>query len=45
MEEIAVGVGLVHLDLGQQLLDEIVVSFAYGHRPSVPRCFGALAHG
>src|SRR5262249_61205717 len=41
-QELLVRVGLVRLDLGQQLLDEIVMSFEYRHQLSVPGGFRDL---
>src|SRR5205085_425764 len=38
-EKFLVGVGLVALDLGDQLVDEIVMSLEYRHRLSVPLPF------
>ena len=36
-QQLAVDVGLVRLDLGDQLVDEVLVAFQNGHRSSVPR--------
>ena len=38
-QELAVDVRLVRLDLGDQLVDEVVMAFQNGHRSSVPRAF------
>ncbi len=40
-EQLAVGVRLVGLDLGDQLLDKILMPLEYRHEPSVPPAFGA----
>ena len=40
-DQLPVGVGLVGLDLGEQLIDEILMSFDYRHQASVPPPFYA----
>ena len=37
VSELPIGVRLVGLDLGEQLVDEILMSFEYRHHSSVPR--------
>ena len=38
-QQLAVGVRFVPLDLGKQLVDEVLMSFEYCHTPSVARGF------
>ena len=38
-QQLPVGVRLVRLDLGEQLVDEVLMSLEYCHRPSVPLAF------
>jgi hypothetical protein len=35
-QQLPVRIRLVRLDLGEQLVDEVLVSFEYCHNPSVP---------
>src|SRR5258708_171550 len=41
-QQLAVGVRLVSLDLGKQLVDEVLVSFEYCHTFSVARPFAHI---